>query len=291
MFHPWPVLTVLMPIFDVLFAHPSAIQVTLYACLITSLWLAESLRMAQPLHLKWRHTSLNAIFILSALPIQLAMMVPCLALAHWTAEQQFGLVYLLPDHEQPWIKYGLMFVVLDSLDYVYHRCAHRVPLLWRFHSVHHSDLALDVTTTVREHPGETFARNCFLIGYVLLCGASIEVLVLRQTAQTLANLSSHTALRLPEGVARVVAWLFITPNLHHAHHHFMLPTTNRNFGDVLSLWDRLFGTLVHRTREETVFGLDGRMDGVVDKRLLARVRQARAWLRRRPLPVEAAVNP
>ena len=275
-----------MQIIDVLFAHPTSIQVSLYASLVVMLWLAESLRQPQSLRLKWRHTSLNSLFILSALPIQLMMMVPCLYLARWTDAHQVGLVYLLPDPEQPWVKYGLMFVTLDFLDYCYHRTAHRVPLLWRFHSVHHSDLAVDVTTTVREHPGETFARNCFLIFYVVLCGASIEVLILRQTAQTMANLSSHTALRLPTRMARVVAWLFITPNLHHAHHHFMLPTTNRNFGDVLSIWDRLFGTLVHRAREDTVFGLHDRMDGALDARLRAKVQQLWAVLIRRPALAE-----
>ncbi|MBK8958651.1 MAG: sterol desaturase family protein [Proteobacteria bacterium] len=282
-----------MPIIDVLFAHPSSIQVGLYACLISLLWLCECLRMPQTLGSKWRHTSLNSLFILSALPIQLMMMVPCLYLARWTAEHDFGLVYLLPDPERPLFKFALMFVVLDLLDYVYHRTAHRVGFMWRFHSVHHSDLAVDVTTTVREHPGETVMRNCFLIFYVLLCGASIEVLVLRQTAQTVANLCSHTALRLPDRAARVVAWLFITPNLHHAHHHFMLPTTNRNFGDVFSLWDRLFGTLVHRKREDTVFGLNGRMDGALDARLRAKAAELWNALLRRPAAdqVKAALLP
>ncbi len=283
-----------MQFIDTLFAHPSSIQVGLYGCLIIMLWLAESLRLPQSLRLKWRHTSLNSLFILSALPIQLVMMVPCLYLARWTSEHQFGLVYLLPDPERPLIKYGLMFVVLDCLDYVYHRTAHRVALFWRFHSVHHTDLAVDVTTTVREHPGETLVRNSFLILYVLLCGASIEVLILRQTAQTVANLCSHTALRLPPRTARVVGWLFITPNLHHAHHHFMLPTTNRNYGDVFSIWDRLFGTFANLAREDTVFGLNGRMDGALDTRLLAKVRQLRGMVARRSAHVsstEVAVTP
>ena len=282
------------PLLDTLFAHPSAIQVGLYGSVIITLWLTEFVRQPQAAPLKWRHTSLNSLFILSALPIQLAMMVPCLYLARWTGEHQFGLIYLLPDPERPLIKYGLMFVVLDLLDYVYHRTAHHVGLMWRFHSIHHTDLAVDVTTTVREHPGETLVRNCFLIFYVVLCGASIEVLILRQSAQTIANLCSHTALRLPERTARAVAWLFITPNLHHAHHHYMLPTTNRNYGDVLSIWDRLFGTLVHRAREDLVFGVNGRMDGAVEVWLLARVRQLRGIFSRRPMaeaPTAIVVTP
>lgn len=240
--------------------------------------MTEFVRQPQAAPLKWRHTSLNALFILSALPLQIMMVVPCLFLARWTGEVQFGLVYLLPDPERPWIKFGLMFTVLDLLDYVYHRTAHRVALFWRFHSVHHADLVVDVSTTVREHPGETVTRNSFLIMYVLLCGASVEVLVLRQMAQTVANLCSHTSLLLPTGVARVVGWLFITPNLHRAHHHYMLPTTNRNYGDVLSIWDRLFGTLAVVPREDIVLGLHDRMDGAGDKRLLAAVARLRSLI-------------
>ena len=276
--HHGPVSHTLNPILDTLFAHPSPIQVTLYGCLIITLWLTEFVRQPHAAPLKWRHTSLNALFILSALPIQIMMVIPCLYLARWTGEHQFGLVYLLPDPERPWIKYGLMFVVLDLLDYVYHRTAHNVRLFWRFHSVHHADLVVDVSTTVREHPGETVTRNSFLIMYVLLCGASVEVLVLRQMAQTVANLCSHTSLLLPTPVARVVGWLFITPNLHRAHHHFMLPTTNRNYGDVFSIWDRLFGTLATVAREDIVFGLHDRMDGAGDARLLAAVARLRRMI-------------
>ena len=275
------IIPILNPLAQALFAHPTAIQITLYVLLISSLWLTESMTSPHSAGAKWRHTSLNSLFILSALPIQLMMMLPCLALARWTGEREFGLLYLMPDPDSPLVKFGLMFVVLDMLDYVYHRTAHRVPVMWRFHSVHHTDLAVDVSTTVREHPGETLIRNSFLIAFVVLCGASVEVLVLRQTAQTIANLSSHTALRLPARAARVVGWLFITPNLHHAHHHFMLPVTNRNYGDVFSVWDRLFGTFATVAREDIVFGLQGRMDGAGDVRLLALAARVRGLFSKR----------
>jgi sterol desaturase/sphingolipid hydroxylase (fatty acid hydroxylase superfamily) len=261
-----------------LFAHPTAIQVSLFACIIVSLWVAESLSQQQSLAVKWRHTSLNSVFILTALPIQIAMTLLCLGVSRWVTQNQWGLLNLLPNADDPLIKYGLMFVVLDLLDYVYHRTMHHFPFFWRFHLYHHTDQAVDVTTTVREHPGESFIRNCFLILWVFICGASPEILVLRQTTQTMANLSSHSTLRLPRRSARVFAWLFITPNLHHAHHHFMLPTTNRNYGDVLSIWDRLFGTLVHYSREETVFGLQTHMDGSVDARLAAILNRGQALL-------------
>jgi len=95
-----------------------------------------------------------------------------------------------------------------------------------------------------------------LILWVVLCGASVGALVLRQTVQTFFNIFQHTSFRLPGALARAMGWLFITPNLHHAHHHSRLPGTDCNYGDVFSLWDRMFGTFVDISAEETEFGLD-----------------------------------
>jgi sterol desaturase/sphingolipid hydroxylase (fatty acid hydroxylase superfamily) len=241
--------------------NASSTQFFLFASMMISMWLTEKIALGESALVKWRHTSINALFIVSALPIQICMMVLCVALASWVTHNHWGLVYLLPNADSPWIKYGLMFFALDLLDYVYHFTMHRIAALWRFHLVHHTDQALDVSTTVREHPGETLIRNGFLMLWVFACGASIEVLILRQTVQTVANIFAHTTFRLPARSARVVGWLFITPNLHHAHHHFQMPATNCNYGDVFSLWDRLFGTFLDLAREDTVFGLDTHMDG------------------------------
>ena len=157
------------------------------------------------------------------------------------------------------MKYGLMFFALDGLDYFYHTMMHRIPILWRLHLWHHTDQSVDVSTTFREHPGETFVRNIFLISCVLLCGASVEVLVLRQTIETASNIISHSSLRFPPRLARVLGSLFITPNLHHVHHHFQMPATNSNYGDVFSIWDRMFGTYICMDREDVRFGLDTHM--------------------------------
>ena len=249
-----------------------------FALIIAALWAAETKTFPQSIAVKWRHSSLNSLFIVSALPIQIVMMLLCGCVAVWTTHHHWGLVYLLPDAEDPLIKYGLMFVVLDLLDYVYHVTMHHVAPFWRFHLVHHTDQAVDVSTTVREHPGETFIRNCFLILWVFLCGASVEILMLRQIADTASNLCAHTAVRLPPRAARILGWLFITPNLHHAHHHFEMPTTNKNYGDVFSIWDRLFGTFTDLAREDTVFGLETHMDGAGDARLLALIAGGRARL-------------
>jgi sterol desaturase/sphingolipid hydroxylase (fatty acid hydroxylase superfamily) len=246
------------------------IQLLVFAGVASGLWLAEW-RLAPDA--KLRRTGINALFILTALPIQFLMTLGCFAMSKWTAEAHWGLIYCFPDADNPAIKYGVMFFGLDFLDYVYHRIMHYVPLFWRFHLLHHSDLTVDVSTTAREHPGETLIRNGFLILWVLISGASVEILLLRQIAESAANIFAHTSLLVPDRLARILGWLIITPNLHHAHHHFRRPATNRNFGDIFSIWDRIFGTLIVVPRQEIVFGIDTHIDGRVDARLTDGVAQ------------------
>ncbi len=226
---------------------------------ITSLWLFERRISTEPTGKKWRHTWGNFLFVASALPIQLAISVVLIAVSGWTQVHHWGLAYLLPDALGPWARYLFMFMVLDLLAYVYHVLMHRIALFWRFHLVHHTDGTVDVSTTVREHPGETFLRNCIELLFAFLCGASFWVLMLRQSVQSVSNIIAHTSCRFSPRLARILGWVFITPNLHHVHHHYRLPYTNCNYGDVLSIWDRLFGTYTELAAEDTRFGLDTHM--------------------------------
>ena len=241
---------------SLLVRHADIVQIALFAVAVSALWLVEHLVLAFPGIEKLRHSGTNALFVLTALPVELVLSTACLTLSHWETAHRWGLVALLPAPASPWIKYGLVFVALDLLDYVYHRIMHGVPNLWRFHLVHHTDQAVDASTTVREHPGESLVRGAFLILWTFILGASFEVLLMRQAAETVSAVLAHSAVRLPSRIGHVLGWIFITPNLHHVHHHSELPYTDRNFGGVFSVWDRLFGTFAELSQPETVFGLD-----------------------------------
>lgn len=241
-------------------AHPTATQVVFYACVLGGLWIAESMCAGQSVAQKLKHSAFNVTFMALGLPLQIAMMSCVLALATWCTARHIGLLYVLPYHSHALVKYGVMFLVLDFLDYAYHYSAHRFPWLWRLHLVHHSDRAVDVSTTVREHPVETLVRTAVLCVWVALCGASIPLLVLRQTFETIANIGQHSHLRLPKRVARGLQYVFVTPEMHHAHHHAWLPGTDCNYGDVLSIWDRIFRTKLYIPQHEIQFGVDTHLD-------------------------------
>ncbi len=238
------------------FSNTASLQLGIFVFVCVGLWAAEALVMPTPIGVKARHARGNALFILSALPIQLVMVGLCMAASRWTGEHRWGLVYLLPDAVPSLLRFVGLFVLLDMLDYVYHVCMHKVPVFWKFHSTHHRDSNIDVSTTVREHPGETVIRNAFLILWVLIVGAPVEVLILRQTFESAMNLWAHTAIRLPSPTARVMAWFIVTPNFHHVHHHARQPYTDRNYGDVFTIWDRLFGTFAFMPKSDIIFGLE-----------------------------------
>jgi sterol desaturase/sphingolipid hydroxylase (fatty acid hydroxylase superfamily) len=81
-------------------------------------------------------------------------------------------------------------------------------------------------------------------------------LLLRQFIQVFFTAFTHAHYRLPERLNRIVSLVFVTPNVHHVHHHAVQPYTDANYGDVLSIWDRLFGTYRELEAEKVVFGID-----------------------------------
>jgi len=245
---------------NIFFDHAATIQVALFAVLITSIWIAEVVFCVDKLASKWRHSVTNFLFMFSALPIQLILTFFVVAISHWATIRNWGILNFLPLHKHVFLFYVMSFLLLDFFEYVYHVIMHKTGMLWKFHLVHHTDLDIDVSTTVREHPGETFVRVCFLMIWVFISGASIGVLVVRQTVQSIANIFAHSKIRLPAKTEKAIGMVFITPNLHHVHHHYQLPYTDSNYGDVLSIWDRLFGTFKELTTQDTVFGLDTHFD-------------------------------
>ncbi|MDB5016432.1 MAG: sterol desaturase family protein [Mucilaginibacter sp.] len=249
-------------------SHEDLTQVILYALVITSLWVAEVSLFGYSLKNKWKHTAVNSLFIFTALPIQLLLTTFIVLISSWANIHHWGLINFIPYHHNAWVYYITLFILLDLCEYVYHVIMHKVDTLWKFHLVHHSDLRVDVSTTIREHPGETCVRTCFLMLWTFLLGPAVGVLILRQTFQSISNVSAHTEFRLSPRANKIIGLLFITPNLHHVHHHYQLPYTDCNYGDVLSIWDRLFGTYTELDREETVFGIDTHMDEKVNGNFL-----------------------
>lgn len=232
------------------------VQAVFFAVIIIICWAIESVAGLFTDYRKWKHALLNAGFILTNIPVQFVLGLAFALVIHWTSIHHFGLMYLLPSVKSQFAFFLITFLLLDFGEYIYHVIMHKVKRLWMFHAVHHSDSIVDVSTTAREHPGENFIRTCFTLLWVFLSGAVFWVLFLRQIIQTASTLFAHVNYRLPDRIDKYAGLIFITPNLHHVHHHYKQPYTDCNYGDVLSIWDRLFGTFGRLPANEVVFGLD-----------------------------------
>jgi len=247
---------------------PDSHRVLLMLVSIFIFWNIENIMGLGLQYKKWKHAFFNTSFLLITLPIQAIFSF----LSVWAYHQvslhtHFGLFHFIPFIQNAWVECIITFVVFDFFEYIYHIIMHKSKSLWLFHVVHHSDTVVDVSTTFREHPIEAVLRMFVLVVNIILCGASMWALLFRQFIQVFFTAFTHAQYRLPKRVNKMMSLLFITPNLHHVHHHAMQPYTDSNYGDVFSIWDRMFGTFKNLDADKVVFGIDNYIEPNESKNL------------------------
>jgi len=133
-------------------------------------------------------------------------------------------------------------VVLDFAIWLQHVLSHRIPLLWRFHQMHHADTDIDVSTALRFHPLEIALSTLYKVAWVLLLGPSAVAVVLFEVILNGCAMFNHANVALPAWLDRIVRRLIVTPDMHRIHHSVLPREHHTNFGFNLSIWDRLLGT-------------------------------------------------
>jgi sterol desaturase/sphingolipid hydroxylase (fatty acid hydroxylase superfamily) len=148
-------------------------------------------------------------------------------------------------------------ILLDLVGYGIHRFYHRVPLLWRLHRAHHSDLDMDSTTSVRFHLGEVIITTGMKGLSVWALGVSPAGFLISESLTLVAGLFAHANVRLPSQLEPGLRLAIVTPDMHWIHHSRRPFEHNVNLSPVFSMWDRLFGTYyMGAARHEIQFGLD-----------------------------------
>ncbi len=172
----------------------------------------------------------------------------------WLNNQQIGLFYLL---QLPlWLKLLLGIAMLDLVSYWFHRLSHKVPFLWRFHRVHHSDTTMDASTNFRGHPIESFLWfGSSNILAAAIFGLDLLTLGLYFFIATFFFFVEHANFRFPKWLDKSIGLVITTPNLHKVHHEQDQLYTDSNFSDIFILWDRLFGTFKSKPVEQIKLGL------------------------------------
>lgn len=178
-----------------------------------------------------------------------------LALASRAQEQHTGLLPLAP--LPAWSKPVIAVLLLDYTLYLWHRLTHQVPLLWRFHRVHHIDREMDASTAVRFHFGEITLSVAYRALQIALIGPTPATYLAWQTFLMMCILFHHANIELPLAWERRIARLFVTPRLHGIHHSIVAEHVNSNWSSGLTVWDWLHRTL--RTdvpQKSIVIGVD-----------------------------------
>jgi sterol desaturase/sphingolipid hydroxylase (fatty acid hydroxylase superfamily) len=157
---------------------------------------------------------------------------------------------------------AISVAALDLAVYGQHRVFHAVPVLWRLHRMHHTDVDLDVTSGARFHPLEILLSLGVKGAVVFLLGTPPVAVLLFEVLLNATAMFNHSNVRIPVPVDRVVRWLLVTPDMHRVHHSVVMRETDSNFGFNLPWWDRLFRT--YRAQPEA--GHDGMRLGLEEFR-------------------------
>jgi diguanylate cyclase (GGDEF)-like protein len=180
------------------------------------------------------------LLVLSTLIVRLIVPTAAVGVAYLAEETNLGLMSYI---DLPfWPKVAVSFILLDFLIYLQHAMFHVLPLMWRFHRVHHSDPDCDVSTGLRFHPVEMFISICFKMLIIFILGAPVLAVILFEIVLNLMSMFTHSNIGLNRGVERFIRYGFVTPDMHRIHYSTRENETNSNFGFNFSLWDRLFGT-------------------------------------------------
>jgi len=181
-----------------------------------------------------------AVRLLFAVLQYLALPAGAIAVALWAQSYHIGILNMLM---LPAVVHVLIAIILlDLAIYLQHRVFHALPVLWRLHRVHHSDLEFDVTTAVRFHPLEILLSMLIKMAVVVLLGAPAVAVLLFEVILNGMAMFNHANFRLPIKLDGWLRRLLVTPDVHRIHHSTLNHELNSNFGFNLIVWDRLFGT-------------------------------------------------
>ncbi|TKK70252.1 sterol desaturase family protein [Ilyomonas limi] len=204
---------------------------------------------------RWHRIFINFVVSLPAFTLLRLLLIPAMV---WLAVQNegwhFGLNYLynLP----AWAEAAIAFILLDYTNYCWHILNHKIPLLWRFHLVHHTDADLDVTTAIRFHFGEIIGSVFFRGAAVVVLGATPLLVLIYEIVFEACTQFHHSNMKLPLKVEKALNILMVTPRMHGIHHSVVRSETDSNYSVIFSFWDRIHRTMnLHIPQQQVVIGV------------------------------------
>ena len=217
------------------------VQVYLFFCLLLVFIVAERLKPKRP-HITPQGKRYFANFGLTVFTILILPVLPItfISAAIWANDQNIGLLNAFSLSDDVLIVGTLL--LRGFISFFTHWLNHKIPLLWRFHRVHHLDTHLDVSSTVRFHPLEMPISVFIGLPLVIGFGLSPWVLILYELLDVAVTQFSHSNLKIPQKLDSLLRYVIVTPNLHTVHHSTVQQETDSNYSAVFPIWDIIFRT-------------------------------------------------
>lgn len=229
--------------------HPDSLRLAAFVVVLVVLAAAEAAWPRRPRSVaRSRRWPVNlAIILLDTLAIRLLIPLAPVVLATDLAARGFGLFSLVGLTGPVALLFGIL--TLDLVIYGQHRLFHRVPVFWRLHRMHHTDLDLDVTSGTRFHPLEILLSLAIKLATVAVLGTPPQAVLLFEIILNATSMFSHANLNLPPTVDRWLRLFMVTPDMHRVHHSVRVRETDSNFGFNLPWWDRIFATYTAQPKD------------------------------------------
>ena len=205
---------------------------------------------------KFRHAIPNFFFTFTTVLVNFSLAFVLLKVSDLVVENNFGLLNYYDS--LPLSLYIITGILLLDLigAYLPHYVQHKVKFLWKIHLVHHSDHKVDTTTANRHHPFESVVRYLFTLLGVALLGANMGLVFLYQSLSVILSQFNHANININPSFDKYLSFFIVTPNMHKVHHHYVMPYTDSNYGNIFSFWDRLFGTFKTLNPSKIIYGVD-----------------------------------
>lgn len=240
-------------------SNESTIRATVFVVLFCIFALSEWLRPRRPLTAKktTRWFTNWTIVVLDSVFVRLLFPLVAVGTALWASKNGYGILNLL---NVPFLPAAIIsFFILDFAIWFSHLASHKIPIIWRVHRMHHSDVDIDVSTALRFHPIEIAISMLFKMAVVALLGAPAISVILFEIVLNGGAMFNHSNTRLPLWLDRYIRWFFVTPDMHRVHHSTETNETDSNYGFNFSFWDRMFGTYIDQPKlghDDMVIGLE-----------------------------------
>ncbi|MGC8536358.1 MAG: sterol desaturase family protein [Rhizomicrobium sp.] len=225
-----------------LIAHMPAVRLIIFLGLLAGVagWEMIAPRRRRMLSRKRRWPHNLGISVVNTLSLRVLLPAAAVGFAAWAEQKGWGLFNTMP--LPLWLVVILSITLLDLTVYLQHVMFHALPLLWRVHRVHHTDMDFDVTTALRFHPVEIILSMMVKLAAIAILGAPAIAVLFFEIILNATAMFNHANASLPAAIEPIVRLLVVTPDFHRVHHSVIRAETNSNFGFNAPWWDWIFGT-------------------------------------------------